>query len=381
MEKEEINKIISRYINNQATENDKILLESWYLQLNEDLPLQISIADRITYINEVKEALDHKFAPSAHKDPEFTELKLKQNNWSYIIAVAAVIICIMGILLYPTKRIEPQQDPVLVKHDSISTGGNKPFLVLSNGERINLTAVNPGAVAVENGIKITKIREGELIYKNNITGKNTEQYNTIEIPNGGVYQLQLADGTKVWLNAASTLRYPTTFSSLKERKVELSGEAYFEVAKNRRLPFRVVTRNQVVDVLGTHFNINSYREEGAVKTTLLEGRISINKHTILKSGEQAVNSDAGIKVIAVDAESAVDWKNGKFSFNQGQDFQSAMYQIERWYDVKFVYLFVPDIEPRGRLPRNTTLKALLNEIEEMGKVHFKIEGRRIIVTQ
>jgi len=382
MEKEEINEIVNRYAAGEATEKDSMFLENWYLSLNEDLPLACSLSTRLNYLEQVKSALDQKFG----QDTDFIDIhlvdrKITINMWPYMLAVAATIICAICIMFYQTKRIELPIDPVLVNETEIKAGGNKAFLTLSNGEKINLSTVSIGVLTAQTGTEITKIKDGEIVYKSKYSNSLARDYNKLETPNGGVYQMHLPDGTTVWLNAASTLKYPTSFTSLKERRVELSGEAYFEVAKNQRLPFRVVTHNQVIEVLGTHFNVSSYKEESTDRTTLLEGRIKINKNVILKAGEQAVISGSGIKVTEVDAESAADWKNGKFSFNNGQDFQSAMHQIERWYDVKFVYLIIPDMEPRGRIPRTETLSTVLEGIEDMGKVHFKIEGRRIIVTQ
>jgi transmembrane sensor len=382
MEKEDTNEMLNRYLADEASDDDKMLVESWYLNLNEDLTLQTSVLNRLTYIEEIKAALDQRFAPAtSDEESQMTEIRYSDSNtWSYIIAVAAIIICALCIVIYPVKKTDLQQDPGLVLNKEIGAGGNKAFLLLSDGTKIDLAAVKAGLIATENGAVVTKLKNSELLYKNRPAGSSGRRYNQIETPKGGVYKIQLPDGTKVWLNAASTLRYPTSFSSLKERKVELSGEAYFEVAKNKLLPFRVMAHKQEVEVLGTHFNINCYPEEGAVKTTLLEGSIRINKKNVLKPGEQAVNDGSSILVAAIDAESTVDWKNGKFSFNNGQDFRQAMRQIERWYDVEFVYAVIPDIEPRGRLPRNTGLLTVLHEIEGMGDVHFKIEGRRIMVT-
>lgn len=382
MEKEEINEIVNRYQSNEATEKDSMLLESWYLNLNEDLPLEISLSTRLKYLEEVKSALDQQLNLAYFNDQQIAASERSdKNRWPYVLAVAAVIICALFILLYPAKRIEEATGPVLVKNNSLLPAGNKASLILSNGKKINLSAVRIGDIAAETGTQITKIKDGELVYNGRYDNSAVTAYHKIETPNGGVYKIHLPDGTNVWLNAASTLRYPTSFTSLKERKVELSGEAYFEVARNKHIPFRVVTDNQVVEVVGTHFNINAYKDENAIKTTLLEGRVKINNNTILKAGQLAINSNSVIKVEEADPESAVDWKNGKFSFNDGQDFQSAMHEIERWYNVKFIYEAIPDVELRGRISRQTNLSDVLEKIEQNGKVSFRIEGRSVIVTK
>jgi len=376
MEKEEINAIITRYLDGSATDKDNILMESWYAQLHEDTSVEVSLSHRLEQLNQVKSAIDKKLGLISADD---THGSTERNTWPYVIAVAATIICVLCILLYPVKKTDKSVEPVLVQTQDILPGTNKAVLVLADGKKINLSNAGIGHLAVQKGAKIAKVAAGEITYQYN--GNDAGDYNKIETPNGGTYMIHLPDGTNVWLNAASTLKYPTSFSSLKERRVELSGEAYFEVAKNKQLPFRVVAKNQVVEVVGTHFNISSYANEKVMRTTLLEGSVSINKNILLKPGEQAVNSASGIRVNEVDATNAIDWKAGKFSFGNDQDFQTAMRQVERWYDVKFVYTNLPEVELRGRISRTTNLADVLDKIEDMGKVHFRIEGRRIIVTQ
>lgn len=372
MEKQELNSLIKRYLAGKATDQDYLLLDSWYLSLYRDQPMEVSDSDRINDLDEVQFNINREIS------------KVKYKLWPRITAVAAVLftICAAGLYIYVDQH-QPVKEVIPIYATDVLPGGNKALLFLSNGKKIDLAAIQNGQLATQAGTQITKTAIGKLVYTDTYNHSNTEQYNKIETPNGGSYELQLPDGTRVWLNAASTLRYPTSFTSLKERKVELSGEAYFEVAKNKAVPFRVEALNQVVEVLGTHFNITSYKDELAVRTTLLEGSVKINNKSILKPGQQAVNIDSVIYISKVDPETAMEWKNGKFSFNQGQDFKSAMRQIERWYDVKFVYpgSVAPNIEPRGRLSRKTNLSTVLDGLEEMGNVHFKIEGRRVVVTK
>lgn len=372
MEKQELNSLIKRYLAGKATDQDYLLLDSWYLSLYRDQPMEVSDSDRINDLDEVQFNINREIS------------KVKYKLWPGITAVAAILcaICAAGLYFYVDHN-KPVKEVIHVYATDVLPGGNKALLFLSNGKKIDLAATKIGQIETQAGTLITKTATGKLVYTDTYDHLNTKQYNKIETPNGGSYQIQLPDGTRVWLNAASTLRYPTSFSSLKERKVELSGEAYFEVAKNRKIPFRVAAHNQVIEVLGTHFNITSYKDELAVRTTLLEGSVKINNKSVLKPGQQAVNIDSVIYISKVDPETAMGWKNGKFSFNQGQDFKSAMRQIERWYDVKFVYAdsVIPDVEPRGRLSRTTNLSIVLNGLEEMGEVHFKIEGRRVFVTK
>jgi ferric-dicitrate binding protein FerR (iron transport regulator) len=230
---------------------------------------------------------------------------------------------------------------------------------------------------------VVKQSNGQLAY-NTQNEKPTEVlYNTLTTPRGGQYQLVLPDGSKVWLNAASAISYPTAFTG-SERKVEIKGEAYFEIAKNTAMPFIVKVNDAQVQVLGTHFNINAYSDEDAIKTTLLEGAVKVTKDaasTLLKPGQQAIlgRSSNEIRVQEnTDLDAVLAWKNGYFSFNQ-TDLATIMRQIARWYDVDIVYSDkVPERRFGGEIPRNTNAAEVLKMLEE-SKVHFRIEGRKVIV--
>jgi transmembrane sensor len=369
MEKEELNELIKRYLADEASEQDHDLLDSWYLKLYENQPMEVSLSARLDDLDKVKTNLDWEYNKGTFK------------LWARYTAVAASIVLAVCIIFYQYKnRPEQAKTSGYSYVNDVAPGGNKATLILSNNEKINLSEAQNGELATQAGTRITKRSSGELVY----TAKagNLPEYNTIRTPKGGNYKVCLPDGTKVWLNAASSLKYPTAFTSLRERRVELSGEAYFEVTSNKSLPFRVATANQLVEVVGTHFNINSYSDEEAVKTTLLQGSVRINQNVILKPGQQAVNFGSSIFVNRVDTEAAVDWKDGLFSFNKGDDFKSAMRKIERWYDVEVVYNLptIPEMEPGGWISRTSPISAVLKGIASTGKVHFKIEGRRITVT-
>lgn len=205
-------------------------------------------------------------------------------------------------------------------------------------------------------------------------------YNTISTPRGGQYQLQLPDGSKVWLNAQSSLRFPARFIG-NERLVTLTGEGYFEVAKDKAHPFKISINNMQVEVLGTHFNVMGYNDEPATTTTLLEGSVKIIKGGSVQKivpGEQAIVKD-GIRVAKVNAEEAIEWKNGNFNFSH-EKLGSIMRRISRWYDVDIAYsqrttgaTFV------GTIPRSTNITEVLKYLELTGLVHFKIEERRVTV--
>lgn len=303
-----------------------------------------------------------------------------------------------GIVEKPQITVPSEKIPAVTETEEIrvteeqdiEAGDNKAILTLGDGTKIILDDAQNGILANQGGNSILKAAEGELIYSFSNEGHNQHIevhadhiiYNTIETPKGGKFQVKLPDGSKVWLNAASSLRFPTAFSGSK-RAVELKGEAYFEVAHDELKIFEVNTRNQVVQVLGTHFNINAYSDEPTVNTTLLEGSVRVsdlrtNISQLLKPGEQSKLSER-IEVINVkNSSEAVAWKEGYFQFDEA-DIQTVMRQIERWYDVSVVYEgLVPAYRFGGEIERNLSLLQVLKILEKT-KVHFRLEGREVIV--
>jgi transmembrane sensor len=280
--------------------------------------------------------------------------------WKRVLA-AAVVVLTLSLPVYLYLSSPPKKDNLYTTyHGEILPGSRKAILMLSNGRKISLTDVLPGEVANQEGVKISKSAEGKLIYqemKQEASGA-TQVYNTIIVPPGGNYQVVLPDGTKVWLNAASSLHYPVSFSGSDQRRVQLSGEAYFEVAKVRsgghRMPFIVSGGAQELKVLGTHFNISAYPGESTT-TTLLEGSVALSRdgvfEQVLKPGQQAkVNS--GIQVQVVDTSAAVAWKNGLFKFEDA-GIHTVMKQFSRWYDVDVQYQGeIPGIRFTGEVYRN-----------------------------
>ncbi len=308
----------------------------------------------------------------------------KQIFYSLSAAAAVLIIISLGIMFY-TQSYSQKEILVTNKkfvHDVVP-GGNKAFLTLANGTKLSLTDATDGELAKQAGISIVKTEDGQLVYNVSNTskqGNDTPLFNTIETPRGGQYQINLPDGSRIWLNAASSLRYPVVFSD-NERKVELKGEAYFEIAKNMASPFRVVSNNQIVEVLGTHFNINSYPEEGSVKTTLLEGSVKIrsgNKSAILRPGQQSQVGNS-INVTQADIYETVAWKNGKTQFSNA-DIKTIMRMLSRWYDVEVQYQGeMIETGFGGSVSRSKNISEILKLLELTGDVHFKIEGRRVTV--
>jgi ferric-dicitrate binding protein FerR (iron transport regulator) len=268
-------------------------------------------------------------------------------------------------------------------HD-VLPGGNKAVLTLANGKTITLDSAKNGLLANEGNAHIKKTHDGQLVYEG---GKNEAAdvpaaMNTVSTPRGGQYQLVLDDGSKVWLNSASSLSFPATFKGAT-REVEITGEAYFEVAKNAKMPFKVKVNNTVVEVLGTHFNIMAYNDEDAMKTTLLEGSVKISNKQfsgLLKPGQQALLKQNGpIKITdEADADDAVAWKQGIFQFRDAS-IEAIMRQAARWYDVQVSFAGkIPAKEFTGRISRNVKASELMGMLKYMG-VNFKIEDKHITV--
>ncbi len=301
--------------------------------------------------------------------------------------IAAVLLLFAGALFFKI-HIEKQNLAA-----DVAPGGNKAVLTLADGSKIILDQAGKGNLAQQAGVQIVKTANGRLVYTIRKTAHSNRATmgnltNTISTPRGGQYQVNLPDGTRVWLNAASSLKFPLNFAGLKERKVELKGEAYFEVEKDASKPFIVQSDQQTVQVLGTHFNINSYEDESETKTTLLEGAVKVTAmrakkpaQAFLKPGQQArINSaSTHVNVIRVDPMVEIAWKNGQFFF-ENESIENIMKQISRWYDVEVIY--EDDLAGKtvwGSVTRYTNVSKVLSILELTGGIHFKVEGRRIIV--
>lgn len=379
MQEKEIKTILDNYKNGVASEAEKALLESWYLNYQEPETNDFELEERA-------KDLDLVLARLNNDHPKHRKLLL----WPKIAAASLFIILSAGLLFYFDQSRSDGPDQKLAKHD-ILPGGNKATLTLANGKVINLSDAQAGKLDKQSGVQITKTADGQLIYAvqdNSATPNDKSSYNTITTPRGGQYQVNLPDGSKVWLNAASSLKYPANLSAFNERRVELRGEAYFEVAKNNHKPFIVETDKQEVAVLGTHFNVKSYADDNSTRTTLLEGSVQVipktNRitRTTLKPGLQAELNDNGLKVRPVETDDEIDWKNGDFVFKE-ESLESIMRKIARWYDVEVIYEngIPQNVALEGLVSRSRRISAVLSLMESTGKVHFKIEGRKIIVTQ
>jgi transmembrane sensor len=304
-----------------------------------------------------------------------------------VIAVAAILlVTLSSSIFFLFKEPVSYLNEISKTGKDIYPGINKATLTLSTGEKIALTDSLTGDLASENGLNISKTAEGTLVYKisENVHKLSPESYNTIETPKGGQYQIILPDGTKIWLNAASVFKYPASFSNFRERRVELRGEAYFEVSKVKGLPFIVKTDKQEVEVLGTHFNVNAYPDEPDSRTTLLEGRVKVTapqlKSVVIEPGQQTLVAKGIINIKTVDTEQTIDWKNDEFIF-KNETLGSIMRKIARWYDVDIVFTDAEIVKETfsGSLSRQNTISEILKTLELTDRVHFKIDGRKILI--
>ncbi|MHB1179403.1 MAG: FecR family protein [Daejeonella sp.] len=397
------------------SEDDKLWLRQYLNNRDLEELRAVALEQYSLDLTELKNVLDGKLSAQI-LDTIHQRIRLNQPTSYFRIVTlqriaAAVIFMVLtsGLYFYLNKPTGSQlaTQKLHPKKNDIAPGGNKAILTLSDGSKISLSDAANGEIAKQGGISITKTSNGQLIYSiaNSQPTTHTSNliYNTIETPKGGQYQINLPDGSKVWLNAASSLRFPASFTG-NERKVELSGEAYFEVAHitlpagSGAMPFKVTSGNQTIEVLGTHFNVSAYSDEPSIRTTLLEGSVRVslpsplsgegldrNFSKLIKPGQQSKVNET-IKVFNVDTEEAVAWKNGYFMFNN-ENIQSIMRKISRWYNV--------DIEYRGNISQKAlwgsvsrfkNVSEVLDLIELTGSVHFKIvpgdnsgEERRIIV--
>lgn len=295
-------------------------------------------------------------------------------KWSWV-AASLLVLVLAGTYLWTGTAINKPSSIV-----AIAPGKEGAVLTLANGTQVVLDSLGNGVVANQNGTQVT-LTNGLLRYNAGGSPGGEIFYNKISTPKGRQFHVQLPDGTDVWLNAASTIRYPTAFTG-KERLVEVTGEAYFEVAENAERPFIVNANNRAkIEVLGTHFNVNAYGNEESLNTTLLEGtvRISANgSNALLKPGEQAVLKDQLNIVSNADTDKILAWKNGLFNF-EGMRLRQVMRQLERWYDIEVVYENnVPDIEFYGKLKRDISLADLFVAFKDLD-IHFSMEGRKLTV--
>lgn len=357
MDKHELADILDRYVNDTATEQEKAWVEDWYnaYHLKATQPLTHAEIEQITSTIE-------SHLPQAAGGG--------YNKWLRIAALITGALIALTIFYFVYKHKQSQiitGKDVYKAAQRIAPGSNRATLLLNNGEVIDLSAAQVGTLTAQAGISISKTADGKLNYTVTDQGA-ANHYNTITTPRGGQYQVTLPDGTKVWLNAESSLTYATNYTHLNLREVTLHGEAYFEVAHNPVKPFVVQSLSQRITVLGTHFNVSSYADE-LTTTTLLQGKVSVNatgKPLVLEPGQQSINRNGQLEVQEADTLLAVAWKNGLIKF-RNTELPVIMEQIGRWYNIDVAY--EGNISRRrftGGINRSSNLAAVLQILSESG---------------
>ncbi|MEO6134851.1 MAG: FecR domain-containing protein [Ginsengibacter sp.] len=395
-----VKSLFQKYLNNSCTaEEVRMLLQHFNLAENEtllrslirqqsDLPEEsspVSDVEDHPLLDDVFNKIKNAIAVDVTTDVRYI-VPLYRKTWFRVCAAASLIIAISMSAFYflhqKNENFVAQKENKTLRSNIITPGTNNAVLTLDNGSTIILDHAANGTLAQQGNSKVLKIN-GQISYQKESGDMSAKTvYNTITTSNGNEYQLILADGSKVWLNAASSIRFPASFAG-NERNVEITGEAYFEVAKDKTKPFHVKVGDMQVNVLGTHFNVNSYSDENSIKTSLLEGSVKITKGSLsgtLKPGQQGIVKNKGDKVDIreADMDEAVAWKNGLFQFS-GANITSIMKQIGRWYDVEIVYDDkVPDRSFEGKIRRDAQLSDVL-KILELSNVKFTVVGKKIIV--
>ncbi|MCC7524130.1 MAG: FecR domain-containing protein [Chitinophagaceae bacterium] len=375
------NTLLAKYLDHKASPEEIDFIEKYYQYFDRNKNLTDDFTDAEMKETELRMLNNLKTGISgANKKVR----PLYSSWWKW--AAASVAVVLAGGIIFSQLNRQPGKVISEVKagssesHD-IAPGTDKAIITLDDGTSVFLDDSSTGVIARQGSTQVFKLSSGEVVYRN---GKDDDEVviNTMTTPRGGRYQLTLADGTKVWMNSASSISYPTAFAG-KERRVKVTGEVYFEVSKNAQKPFYVGINDETeIRVLGTHFNVNTYADNGSINTTLLEGSVSVSnnaKELLLKPGQQAEIKNRAILLLNnVDTARVMAWKNGYFSFNN-TDLEMIMKQLARWYDIEVEYEGqAPLMKFWGGISMNSTLSQVLQVLEE-SKIRFRIEDKRIVV--
>ena len=381
MDIEELHRLIVKYNSQEASPEEKKIVEEWF----ENIDGKVHSLDE----SELLELKQDLFIATQHKiENKINPFTTKKRRLKLYVplGLVAVISCVIfaSILFFKTKQNRPTTVSVVKNNvQEIKPGGNNAVLKIADGTEISLDEIANGEIAIQSGIKVVKSKDGEIVYTSFGSPFKNIQMNTITTPKGGEYHVILADGTQAWLNAGSSITFPTIFNGV-DRRVAIRGEVYFEVAKNKDKPFLVSTGLSQIKVLGTHFNVNTYDDEESEKTTLLEGSIEIKtlKGTkLLMPGDQTSisKSSSKLKLTKVeDMETVIAWKNGYFQFVDA-DMQSLMRQISRWYNIDILYNGqIPDKKYVGKIPRNLKVEKLIEMLSYSG-INCAVKQNKILV--
>ena len=390
-----------------ATSEERIELENWYASFdhNSDVTDLLDADDE----DRIRRQIWNGLEASPDLRPILAKRGRQVNIFQTFFFRAAVVALVMGLSVYlfmqSSSELPSQENIQTQIIEDIAPGGNNATLTLADGSVVDLNSIEAGKVIQQNGLSVIKTQDGQIAYETGPASSSEElelTYNTIATPRGGQYQIVLPDGTSVWLNAASSLTYPTRFEST-ERVITLSGEAYIEVSPKyakdgKRVPFKVRTKNQEIQVIGTHFNVKAYEDEKETLTTLLEGKVKVigfekgtrtQQERVLRVGETASWSDNSFAINHVPLDKVIAWKNGKFIFT-GDNVKNIMKDVSRWYDVDISYTGdLSNVNFEGSLSRYENISEILRKLELTGTVRFKIisenadqrKGRRIEVMQ
>jgi len=382
MNDRELKDLLLKYGNNTATEDEKSLLESWYLHHQESELPDYTLDERLQDAAAVRENLKRQF-----RIGRLISLPLR-------ISAAACVLILLGLGgFYLVRNNVTKNELTATTHHDIPPGQNKAVLALANGQKIYITGIKKGIIYRQGALQVTRNNNGVLAYTinksliapGNADNQGPAKYNTLSTPRGGQSSITLADGTVAYLDAQSSVRFPVDFSKSKERRVEVTGQVYFDVRHNASKPFRVDVKGQTIEDIGTVFNINAYDDEPVIKTTLISGGIKItrgNSTATLRPGQQAITvaDKTNIRVKETDTEEVTAWKNGYFLFNN-EKLESIMRKISRWYDVDIVYPQDQNtnVEYWGSITRYDNVSKVLKMLEITGDVKFRIEGKKIFI--
>lgn len=379
--------LLAGYIRHRLTRKEHDELDKWLeesehnLLLFEELTDEKNLAANLLWLDSIKEEEAYEKLEETIRKKPASHSRRRRAVW----LAAATVVLLLGMyaaLRYGQPGNKPPEKPLADRQD-LPPGGDRATLRLEDGAVIDLANTHSGEIAVGQGSHVTKPADGEIVYGNPVQTRIPSPFHTLSTPVGGQYQVTLADGTRVWLNAQSSLQYPAWFGD-SDRTVRLSGEAYFEVAHDGQRPFRVQMSDSLqVRVLGTHFNISAYQQDSVKAVTLLQGRVSVSsrlQEETLRPGEQLKWVEGSLKVLPhADTEMAVAWKNGLFVFHDAP-IEEIMRQVARWYDAQIVYRGKINQLYNATIYRSESLSKLLHILEATESVHFKIENHVIYVS-
>ncbi|MBB5440608.1 hypothetical protein HDC92_004311 [Pedobacter sp. AK017] len=375
--------LVGKYLDHTASAEEVELLEA-YWKLFDDAPKPLNGINP-EQLSDIEDYLKSNIDMGIEAI-EKPAVPLFNYRWRKIAIAAAVATVIFGAGLFFYKNQQKTEPAIVAYANDITPGKKGATLTLANGKKIKLSDASNGELAKEAGLTISKSADGQVVYSAaSNDGSSKNKINTLTTAKGETYILSLPDKSKVWMNAASSLIYATALNERGERRVKLTGEAYFEISRDKAHPFIVETDKQEIEVLGTHFNVNAYPDEQVVATALAEGSVSITSgkgRHLLKPGQMALNNGIAVKISTADIENITDWKEGDFNLER-INFRMAMRKIARWYDVEVIYDdSVPlDLETGGWISRDKNLSGILKFIEKSGLVHFKVEGRKVYVSR